>query len=84
MARNRVFISYSHRDEELFKELLVHLKPWQDRQILDVWTDLDIKAAQKWHEEIQEAVGSTAVAVLLISPDFMASDYIQHRFSRGR
>ncbi|MFO1434554.1 MAG: toll/interleukin-1 receptor domain-containing protein [Candidatus Competibacteraceae bacterium] len=77
MPRNRIFISYSHRDEALFKGLLVHLKPWQDRNILDIWTDLDIKASGKWHEKIQEAVGSTAVAVLLISPDFMASDYIR-------
>lgn len=77
MARNKIFISYSHKDEKFFNELLVYLKPWQDRGILDVWTDLRIQASQKWHEDIQQAVHSTAVAVLLISPDFMASDYIQ-------
>ncbi len=77
MIRKRIFISHSHKDEKLFKELLVHLKPWLDRQVLDVWTDKDINAGQKWHKEIQEAVRSTAVAVLLISPNFMASDYIQ-------
>jgi hypothetical protein len=77
MARNRIFISYSHRDEKLFQEFLVHLKPWQDEGILDAWTDKRLQAGQDWHSEIQQGVTSAAVAVLLISPDFMASDYIR-------
>jgi internalin A len=82
MVRNRIFISYSHRDEKLFQEFLVHLKPWQDEGILDAWTDKRLQAGQDWHSEIQQGVASAAVAVLLISPDFMASDYIrQHEIS---
>jgi formylglycine-generating enzyme required for sulfatase activity len=77
MARNRIFISYSHKDEKLFKEFLVHLKPLQDQGIIDVWTDKRLQAGQDWHSEIQQGVVSAAVAVLLISPDFMASDYIR-------
>ncbi len=77
MVRNRIFISYSHKDEKLFKEFLVHLKPWQDQGIIHVWTDKLLQAGQEWHSEIQQGVASAAVAVLLISPDFMASDYIR-------
>jgi hypothetical protein len=77
MVRNRIFISYSHSDEALFREFMVHLKLWQDQDIYNVWTDQRIKASQNWHQEIQEAIDSTAVAVLLISPDFMVSDYIR-------
>ncbi len=77
MARNQVFISYSHRDKEFFEELLVHLKPWRDRCLHDIWTDQDIQPSQDWHREIQKAVDSTAVAVLLTSHYFMASDYIR-------
>lgn len=77
MTRNRIFISYSHQDEKLFREFLVHLKPWQDLDIVDVWTDKRLQAGQDWHGEIQQGVASAAVAVLLISPDFMASDYIR-------
>src|SRR5436305_12917967 len=77
MVRNRIFISYSHKDEKLFQEFLVHLKPWQDQGIVDVWTDKRLQAGQDWHSEIQQGVASAAVAVLLISPDFMASDYIR-------
>jgi hypothetical protein len=77
MTRNRIFISYSHQDEKLFQEFLVHLKPWQDLGIVDVWTDQRLQAGQDWHGEIQQGVASAAVAVLVVSPDFMASDYIR-------
>ncbi|MCK7515886.1 MAG: toll/interleukin-1 receptor domain-containing protein [Desulfobacterales bacterium] len=77
MVRNRIFISYSHKDKEFFDELLIYLKPWQDRCIYDVWTDQAIRPGQDWHQEIQQAIDSTAVAVLLTSQYFMASDYIR-------
>ena len=57
----------------------MHLKPWQDRDLLQVWSDRDIETSQDWHRTIQEALEQTAVAVLLISPDFLASDYIRQQ-----
>lgn len=77
MARNQIFISYSRQDEKLFQEFCMHLKPWQDRGIVTVWTDQRLQASQDWHSEIQQAIASAAVAVLLISPAFMASAYIR-------
>lgn len=79
MARNRVFISYSHNDKDqtFLKEFRVHLKPWEDMEQLNVWSDQRIKPSQDWHQEIQEALETTAVAVLLVSPDFLASEYIR-------
>ncbi|MFO1430340.1 MAG: SUMF1/EgtB/PvdO family nonheme iron enzyme [Candidatus Competibacteraceae bacterium] len=77
MARNRIFISYSHKDEKLFQEFLLHLKSLQNQGIIDIWTDKRLEAGQEWHSEIQQGVASAAVAVLLISPDFMASNYIR-------
>ena len=69
MERNQIFISYSHncQDENLFQEFLVHLKPWQDQGLIAVWTDQCLQASQDWHREIQQAIASAAVAVLLIS-----------------
>jgi hypothetical protein len=79
MPRDRVFISYSHQDEAFLQAFRVHLKPWEDRKLLDIWSDRDIETSQDWHQTIQAALQKTAVAVLLISPDFLASDYIcQH------
>ena len=77
MPRNRVFISYSHKDEEFLQAFRVHLKPWEDKNLLELWSDKKIELSQDWHQEIQDALESTAAAVLLISPDFLASDYIR-------
>ncbi len=79
MPRNRVFISYSHNaeDQALLKEFRVHLKPWEKTTLLDMWSDQQIKPSQDWHREIQDALESTAVAILLVSPEFLASDYIR-------
>ncbi len=76
MVREHIFISYSHKDEPLLEEFLVHLKPWDERQ-LQLWTDKNIEAGQEWDLKIQQAIDRTAVAVLLISPDSLASDYIR-------
>jgi hypothetical protein len=77
MPRNRVFISYSHQDETFLQAFRVHLKPWEDRELLETWSDHQINTSQDWHQTIQAALQETAVAVLLISPDFLASDYIR-------
>jgi TIR domain len=77
MPRDRVFISYSHQDEAFLQEFQVHLKPWKDRELLEIWSDHQINTSQDWHQTIQAALQETAVAVLLISPDFLASDYIR-------
>ena len=77
MPRDRVFISYSHQDEAFLQAFRLHLKPWEDRELLETWSDHKINTSQDWHQTIQAALQETAVAVLLISPDFLASDYIR-------
>ena len=72
----RAFISYSHTDKEALDRLLVHLKPLQRQGVLDVWADTMIKAGDRWEEEISAALSRAVIAVLLISADFMASDFI--------
>jgi hypothetical protein len=76
--RDQVFVSYSHVDLEHLKRLKVHLRPFEREELISVWSDTNIKASQPWREEIQSALQRAAVAILLISADFLASDFIQN------
>lgn len=73
---SRAFVSYSHADRESLERLLVHLKPLQKQGGLDVWADTNIKAGDNWEQEISDALARAAIAVLLISADFLGSDFI--------
>ena len=77
MARTKVFISYSHNDTDWLERLQTHLKPLEDEG-LDRWDDTRILAGDDWREEIGEALKDTQVAILLVSADFLASDFIQN------
>lgn len=75
--RSKVFISYSHADAEWLERLRIHLKPMEREEIIDIWDDTKIQAGTLWKEQIAKAIGSARVAVLLISANFLASDFIQ-------
>ena len=75
-AKNRLFISYSHHDAKWLERLQVHLKPIVREGSIDVWSDLRIRPGSQWRNEVNDALDAANIAILLVSADFMNSDFI--------
>ena len=71
----RVFLCYAREDEKLLNQLRKHLKALQRQQYIEPWYDRDINAGSDWKKDIDEHLKIADIILLLVSPDFMASDY---------
>ena len=71
----RVFISYSHRDETLRLQLDKHLAPLKGQKVIESWHDRQIQAGMEWADQIDDNLNKADIILLLVSPDFVASDY---------
>src|SRR2546423_131231 len=71
----QVFYSYVHEDQKLRERLDKHLKGLQRQGIIASWHDRKISAGREWAAEIDSHLNTADIILLLVSPDFMASDY---------
>jgi hypothetical protein len=78
----RVFLSYAHKDERLRVELEKHLSVLRRSAIIEAWHDRRITPGAQINREIDLHLESSDLVLLLISPDFMDSDYCYRREMR--
>jgi hypothetical protein len=74
--RTKVFVSCSHEDASWLNRLKVHMQPLIRGGLVDFWDDTKIQPGMDWRSSICEAISSASVAILLISADFLASEFI--------
>lgn len=73
-----IFISYAHADEKWLERLKKHLKvltKYSDS--IEYWEDTKLRGGDRWREEITKAINKANVAILLVSTNFLASDFIE-------
>jgi len=75
----KVFISYSHQDRPLRDQMEKSLEALKQQGLISTWHDGQIMPGQKWETHIMENRDTAEIALFLVSPDFMASDYIQKK-----
>ena len=70
-----LFFSYCHKDETMRDELETHLKLLERDGVISAWHDRHIQAGRPWDDEIDHYLNSSKIILLLVSADFLASDY---------
>jgi hypothetical protein len=80
---NHVFVCYAHEDnvsgdhsKRWLDRLQQVLKPFARQAEIVVVSDKSIKTGESWHEHLQSQLRGARAAILLVSPAFLASDYI--------
>ena len=70
-----LFYSYSHRDEDLRLKLETHLSALRRGGLIAEWHDRKLEPGDAWKDEIDRHLTSADIVLLLVSADFIASDY---------
>src|SRR6266699_792219 len=71
----KIFFCYARKDKKLRDELEKHLEPLKHSGQITVWHDREIQPGMEWKREIDRHLITSDIVLLLISPNFMNSDY---------
>ena len=83
MSRTKVFISYSHRDTDWLARVMEHVAALERWELITAWSDLQIEIGAAWEDEINAELAEAKVAVVLVSPAFLASKYVWEKEMRA-
>ncbi len=76
--RSHIFISYSHNDARWVERLHIHLEPLRSQYEIEVFDYKQTRPGTRWREVTKKSIDSARVAILLVSADFIASDFIKN------
>jgi len=83
MPTPKIFISYAHADITYQKELVKRLKPLKRKGEIILWHDGAIKTGEEWDSAIKQHLEDADIIIIMLSADFIASDYIyEHELPR--
>jgi hypothetical protein len=71
-----VFVSYAHEDRRWHDLLAAHLHQLKASKRIVAWSDKEIGTGDHWEHEIRATLDTASVAVLLVTPHFLASEFI--------
>jgi hypothetical protein len=76
--KGKIFVSYSHKDKIYLDRLKTHLQVLSYEIDFEIWDDTKINTSDKWKETIERELNSASIAILLVSTDFLASEFIRN------
>ena len=74
----QIFISYSHQDKAWLTRIKTALQQ-ESLGIFQIWDDQELITGDKWLEKIEKALEAAQVAILLVTPDFLQSQFIREK-----
>jgi RNA-directed DNA polymerase len=77
--RKNIFISYSHKDKKYLEIFRPHLSVMERERGIVAWDDTKIKPGTDWLDEIQRQLREARVALLLVTSNFLQSEFIMNR-----
>ena len=72
----KIFVSYAHKDDTFRQDMMTHLAVFRRHPAINIWDDKGIDPGEEWDEEIRTELKSADIILLLISANFLASEYI--------
>jgi hypothetical protein len=72
----KLFISYSSKNSEYIRRFITHLQVLKSAGHIEPWYDRMIEPGTKWDDAIKKEMGNSDIIIFLLSPDFLATEYI--------
>jgi hypothetical protein len=76
-VQRTLFVSYSHKDREWLAKLRLFLSVLEQQGMIKFWDDEQLEAGKPWEEQIIQALESAVAGVLLVSQEFLTSEFIK-------